>query len=82
MREQATKVMTGSRLKLRVPNKKIFFSYFSTKTYVVGTQKKRLNEHPKHELKRMNKKIFNFTLKNFVHLNLCWQAKGKLTIYF
>ena len=23
---------------------KIYFSYFSTKTYVVGTQKKRLNE--------------------------------------
>ena len=28
-----------------------YFSYFSTKTYVVGTQKNRLNEHPKHMLK-------------------------------
>ena len=32
-----------SGLKLRVRNKNLFF-YFSTKTYVVGTQKKRLNE--------------------------------------
>ena len=34
------------------------FSYFLTKTYVVGTQKKRLNEHIKHMLKTMGKKIF------------------------
>ena len=37
------------------------FSYFSTKTYVVGTQKNRLNETvllstPKHMLKMMGKK--------------------------
>ena len=29
---------------LRVHNKKIIFSYFSIKTYVVGTQKNRLNK--------------------------------------
>ena len=33
----------GSGLKLRVHTKNFFF-YFSTKTYVVGTQKNRLNE--------------------------------------
>ena len=32
--------------------------YISTKTYAVGTQKHRLNEHPKHMLKLMDKKIF------------------------
>ena len=37
-------------------------SYFSTETYVVGTQKDRFNEtvlfkHPKHMLKLMGKKI-------------------------
>ena len=37
--------------------------YFSTKTYIVGTQKNRLNktvffEHPKQMLKMMGKKIF------------------------
>ena len=41
---------------------KIEFSYFSTKTYVVGTQKNRLNETvllsaQKHMLKLMGKKI-------------------------
>ena len=39
-----------------------YFSYLSTKTYVVGTQKNRLNdkgssEQPKHMLKLMSKKI-------------------------
>ena len=34
-----------------------YFSYFSTKTCVVGTQKNRLDEHPKHMLKLMGKKI-------------------------
>ena len=34
-----------------------YFSYFSTKTYVVGTQKNHLNEHPKHMFKLMDKKI-------------------------
>ena len=56
-----------------------FFSYFSTKTYVVGTQKNCLNEavleHPKHMLKNMGKKIFTVlvTLFVFVKLNLCFQ---------
>ena len=40
--------------------KKNIFSYFSIKTYVVGTQKNCLNE-----------KIFTTTLKKFVYLNLC-----------
>ena len=31
---------------------------FLNKTYVVGTQKNRLNEHPKHMLKLIGKKIF------------------------
>ena len=47
---------------IRVHNKKK--SYFSTKTYVVGTQKNRLNEtfyfkHPKQMLKLMGKKILS-----------------------
>ena len=38
------------------------FSYFSTKTYAVGTQKNRLNEtgffeHPQHMFKLIGKKI-------------------------
>ena len=41
---------------------KNLFSYFSTKTYVVGTQKNRLMEtffeHPKHMLELMGEKIF------------------------
>ena len=36
------------------------FTYFSTKTYAVGTQKNPLNEHPKHMFKRMDKKIIAF----------------------
>ena len=48
--------------KLGVRNRKIIV-YFSTKTYVVGTQKNRLNETvllstQKHMLKIMGKKIF------------------------
>ena len=35
----------------------------------MGTQKNRLNEHLKHMLKLMGKKIFR--LKNVVNLNLC-----------
>ena len=35
----------------------IYFLYFSSKTYVVGAQKNRLNEHPKHMFKLMGKKI-------------------------
>ena len=48
-----------SGLPLRVRNKKCF-SYFSSITYVVGTQKHHLSsfELPKHMLKMMGKKIF------------------------
>ena len=41
-----------------------YFSYLSTKTNIVGTQKYRLDEHPKHMLKLMDKKKnCNFTQK-------------------
>ena len=35
---------------------------FSTKTYVVGSQKNRLNEHPKQMFKLMDKKILTAIL--------------------
>ena len=39
-----------------------YFSYFSTKTYVVGTQNETdYFEHPKHMFKLMDKKKINFT---------------------
>ena len=45
-----------------------FFSYFSTKIYILGTQKNRLNEtgdgsfqHPRHILKLKGKKIFTIS---------------------
>ena len=34
-----------------------YFLNFSSKTYVLGTQKNRLNEHPKHMFKLMGKNI-------------------------
>ena len=58
------------------------FSYFSTKTNVVGTQKNRLNEMVllSTQNKLMGKKIFyNLTLKNFVYLN-CGPMKGLFDI--
>ena len=47
----------------------LLVSYFSTKTYVVSTQKNRLKEtgffeHPKHMLKLMGKKIFTLLRTN------------------
>ena len=57
---------------IRVRNWKLFyFYYFSTKTYVVGTQKNRLNEtvlfeHPKHMFKQMDKKIITILRWNFL----------------
>ena len=36
------------------------FSYFSTKTYVLGAQKNRLIEHPKHNFRFLGKKIIAF----------------------
>ena len=54
-------VCCSLRVKLRVCNKK-YFSYFSAKTYVMGTQNNRHNmtvlpEHTKHTFKMMGKKI-------------------------
>ena len=57
------------------------FSYFSTKTYVVGTQKNRLNETvllstPKHMLKMMGKKKHVSTIVRWkfgVYLNLSYR---------
>ena len=51
------------------------FSYFSTKTYVVGTQKNRLNETVLLSTQNIcsidsEENIYNFTLKMFVLLNL------------
>ena len=40
-------------------------SYFSTKTYVVGTEKNRLNEHPEYMLTLMGKKIFTILCSKF-----------------
>ena len=37
---------------------KTLFCYFSTKTYVVGTQKNHLNDHPKHMFKLMDMKKY------------------------
>ena len=53
---------------------KKIFSYFSTKTYVVGTQKNRLNETillSTHNICKNDgeENINNFTLKIFVYLN-------------
>ena len=59
------------------------FSYFSTKTYVVGTQKNSLNEtaknsllsssfeHPKHMLKIMGKKYLQFCAKKLLFISTC-----------
>ena len=52
--------------------------YFSTKTYVVGTQENRLNETVLLSTKPYVKtdeqeNIYNFTLKDFVYLNLCFR---------
>ena len=52
------------------------FSFLSTKTYGVATQKNRLNETvplaPKTYVKTDGKgNFYNFTLEKFVYLNLC-----------
>ena len=54
---------------------KILFYYFSIKTYVVGTQKNRLNETILLSTKTYVKtdgqeNIYKFTLKFFAYLNL------------
>ena len=48
-------------------NRKIT-SLFLNKTYVVGTQKNRLDEHPKHMLKIMGKKIFTILRWKFLFI--------------
>ena len=55
---------------------KMYFSYFSTKTYVVGTQKNRLNEtvlfeHPKHMIKLSGKKIFTILRSKILFMYTC-----------
>ena len=49
----------------------IHFSYFSTKTYVVGTQKNGFIEHPKHKFNLMGKKIVTILLSKNSYHNLC-----------
>ena len=48
---------------MSVPNK--LFSYFSTNLYVVGTQKNRLSETPKHMFKLITKEYFIFLRQIF-----------------
>ena len=66
----------------RPPNKCVksrnYFSYFSTKTYVVGTQKNRLNEtillsSKKHMFKLIDKKLSTFLHPNVL---LIWRPAG------
>ena len=52
-------------------NENVFFSYFSSKTYVVGTQKNGSFEYPKNMLNLMGKKYFQFYAKYCIYLNLC-----------
>ena len=53
--------LVGLMLRVRTKNQ---FSYFSSKTYIVGTQKNRLNE--KHMLKLMGKKILTLLRSKIV----------------
>ena len=48
-------LLSGLQIEWELEN---YFLYFSSKIYVVGTQKNRLNEHPRHMFKLMDKKIF------------------------
>ena len=55
------------------------FSYFSTKTYVVGAQKNSLNERVLFGSKTSVKihiceNYYNFTLKCFYYLDLCYMT--------
>ena len=50
----------------------------------MGTQKNSFNEkvgHQIHMLNLMGKRIYNFTLKNFIYLNLCYWSRGQTDIY-
>ena len=55
---------------IRVCNRKLF-SYFSTKTYVVGTQKNRLDETVLLNIFRKN----SFCFKSFVKIELSYAFK-------
>ena len=60
---------------IRVGNRNLF--YFSIKTYVVGTQKNRLNETvllstQNKCLNRWVKNNYNYTLKKIPYLDLCY----------
>ena len=60
---------SGLQLRVRYNN---FILLILNQTYVVGTQKNSLNEHPKHIYVNTCglEKIYNFMLKMFVYLNL------------
>ena len=61
-------------VKSRLPDKREhngnLFSYFLTKTYVVGSQKNRLNsfQHPKHVFKLMGKEISAILGAQTIHI--------------
>ena len=57
---------------IRVCNQKII-RFFSTKTYVEGTQKNRLDETILLSTQNMCLKLENFTHKRFAYLELCDQ---------
>ena len=66
-------VLSGLQIRVRLEN---CFLHFSSKTYVVGTQKNHLNEtffeHPKDMFIKMSKKEkYHFTLIKFPYLDLC-----------
>ena len=75
------KAMVVIRPQIRVCTYELF-SYFLSKTYVVGTQKNRLNEtvllkHPKHIFKLTDKKIIVFYAEKF-----CLTGPMVMSIYW
>ena len=60
MAEMFYHAISGLQISVCIEN---YFLYFSSKTYVVGTQKNRLKEHPKHIFKLMGKKIIKILRK-------------------
>ena len=63
-----------------MPLDKKYYSYFSTKTYVVGIQKNPINEHvehPKQQFKlRDKRKYSHFYDQKFVYSDLCFSANA------
>ena len=59
---------------------KNYFSYSSTKVYVVGTQKNRLIEHPRHTFKLMDKKTIAI-VHNFVMLNWAYGFANSISAF-